>query len=63
MLTTRKHLVQVGNKTTFPPSLDIAFKDITLFFFSVKSQIINTSGFVGFCCSSFSLPLVILLKM
>lgn len=33
MLTTRKHLVQVGNKTTFPPSLDIAFKDISLFFF------------------------------
>lgn len=29
MLTTRKHLVQVGNKTTFLPSLDIAFKDIT----------------------------------
>lgn len=33
MLTTRTHLVQVGHKTTLPPSLDIAFKDITLFTF------------------------------
>lgn len=56
MTTTWKHMVQAGNKTTFSPSLDIAFKDIT-FFFSVKSQIINTLSFVGFYYNYFTLPL------
>lgn len=53
-LTTRKHLVQVGNKTTFPPSLDIAFEDITPLFFCEEPGN-KHAGPCGFCCSYFAL--------
>ena len=63
MLTTRTHLVQVGNKTTFPPSLDIAFKDITLFIFFCDESDNKHFGLCGILLQLSHSAIVILLKM